>query len=92
MWTNKLPFEARHELESDLAHALPRERRFSDLTADVLRAASRLLDGLAARLDWVAEVPAVEPVLEFHADAGAPEGALYVNGELVGHLTGVSRL
>ena len=32
------------------------------------------------------------PVLEFHAEAGAPEGALYVNGRLVGHLEGVRRL
>jgi hypothetical protein len=76
----------------DVEHGLPRERRFSDLTAEVLRAASRLLDGLAARLDWVPQAPAREPVLEFHADAGAPEGALYVDGVLVGHLTGVTRL
>ncbi|MDP3612921.1 MAG: aconitase family protein, partial [Rubrivivax sp.] len=31
-------------------------------------------------------------VLEFHGDAAAPEGALYVNGQLVGHLLGVNRL
>jgi hypothetical protein len=79
----------------EVEHDLPRERRFSDLTAGVLRAASRLLDGLAARLDWVPDAalaPAREPVLEFHADAGAPEGALYVDGVLVGHLAGVTRL
>ena len=34
----------------------------------------------------------VAPWLEFHAEAGAPEGALYVNGELVGTLHGVARL
>jgi hypothetical protein len=34
----------------------------------------------------------VEHVLEFHADAGAPEGALYVDGQLVGHVLGVTRL
>ena len=34
----------------------------------------------------------VDPVLEFYADAGAPEGALYINGRLVGHLPGVTRL
>jgi hypothetical protein len=33
-----------------------------------------------------------EPVLEFYAEAGAPEGALYVDGRLVGHLEGVTRL
>ncbi|HET9820474.1 MAG TPA: hypothetical protein VFQ16_01480 [Burkholderiaceae bacterium] len=32
------------------------------------------------------------PRLEYHADAGAPEGALYVDGRLVGHIDGVSRL
>ncbi len=32
------------------------------------------------------------PVLEFHAEAGALEGALYVDGRLVGHLIGVTRL
>ena len=31
-------------------------------------------------------------VLEFHADAGAPEGALYVDGKLIGWLSGVKRL
>lgn len=31
------------------------------------------------------------PELEFHAEAGAPEGALYVNGDYVGHI-GVARL
>lgn len=31
-------------------------------------------------------------VLEFYAEAGAPEGALYVDGQLVGHVYGVTRL
>ncbi len=84
MWTQDLPL--------DVDAAAPRERRVRDLAADLLRAASRLLDGLAARLDWVAQAPDTDPVLEFYADAGAPEGALYVDGQLVGHLTGVSRL
>jgi hypothetical protein len=30
--------------------------------------------------------------MEFYAEAGAPEGALYIDGELVGMLPGVSRL
>lgn len=33
-----------------------------------------------------------EADLEFHAEAGAPEGALYLDGELVGYLPGVNRL
>lgn len=35
--------------------------------------------------------PPLEATLEFHADAGAPEGALFVDGELVGYLD-VTRL
>lgn len=30
--------------------------------------------------------------LEFHAEAGAPEGALYLEGRLVGWVKGVTRL
>lgn len=33
-----------------------------------------------------AHVPMSLPHLEFHADAGAPEGALYVDGEYVGQI------
>lgn len=68
------------------------ERRARTLAATVLRAASRALDGLAARLAFIHPGPTHEPVLEFHGEAGAPEGALYVNGQLVGHVLGVTRL
>ena len=64
--------------------------------AAMLRAASAVLDRLAASLAQVAEsarhVQAPEPVLEFYAEAGAPEGALYIDGEFVGALAGVTRL
>lgn len=62
--------------------------------ARTLRLSSRLLVRLARQL--VLQPPdrraqkALE--LEFHAEAGAPEGALYVDGKLVGYLPGVSRL
>jgi hypothetical protein len=64
------------------------------LAAAALRSASAMLERLAHA---VAGVPAHaaaerEPVLEFYAEAGAPEGALFVDGELVGVLAGVSRL
>ena len=36
--------------------------------------------------------PTRAPVLEFYAEAGAPEGALYVDGDYVGRLEGVTRL
>lgn len=58
----------------------------------LLRAGSRLLDRLAASLDLAPALPRKDPLIEFHADAGAPEGALYVDGRLVGHVLGVTRL
>lgn len=60
--------------------------------AALLRAASRALDALAERMALVEARDVREPVLEFHGDAGAPEGALYVNGQLVGRVLGVNRL
>jgi hypothetical protein len=62
------------------------------LAAAALRGASLLLGRLARRLHPDRKAPAGEPVLEFYAEAGAPEGALYVDGELVGRLPGVGRL
>ena len=70
----------------------PEERRARTVAATLLRAASRMLDALAERLALVEARVAVDPVLEFHGDAAAPEGALYVNGQLVGHVLGVTRL
>lgn len=70
-------------------------RRRRHALARMLRAGSRALDALARRLataDRPAGAPAPEPVLEFYAEAGAPEGALYVDGRLVGVLPGVTRL
>lgn len=65
------------------------------LLAAALLRASRLLaqaaDALAAPRPRRSADPA-ESRLEFHAEAGAPEGALYVDGELVGRLAGVRRL
>ena len=80
-----------HELSLDAA--TPGERRVRDLAAALLRLLSHTLGLLAERVapPVVASAP-VEPTLEYHAEAGAPEGALYVNGQLVGHLPGVQRL
>jgi hypothetical protein len=39
-----------------------------------------------------AKAAAGRPVVEFHADAGGAQGALFVNGQFFGHLAGVSRL
>ena len=63
--------------------------------AAALHAASRLLQMLARQLAAAPSRPpsgVAPPVLEFHAEAGAPEGALYVDGQFVAHLPGVSRL
>lgn len=78
------------ELTDDLL-PLP-ERRARALVATLLRATSRMLERLAMRLAFEAQPPAEEPVLEYHAEAGAPEGALYINGQLVGRVLGVTRL
>jgi hypothetical protein len=63
--------------------------------ARVIRAAAAMLHALAERVapkERGATVAATAPRLEFHSEAGAPEGALYVDGVLFGHLPGVRRL
>ena len=65
-------------------------RRAAALT---LRQMSRLLGRLARRLALQHPRAAMRaPELEFYAESGAPEGALYLDGELVGYLPGVKRL
>jgi hypothetical protein len=76
-----------------------------NLLAAVLRSASNVLEGRATRLAdaaYAEAAAAAEQLLEasvqsveFHPmyrDGGAPEGALYVNGVLVGLVSGVQRL
>lgn len=82
MLLQELPFDSK----------LPQERRARTLAALLLRWASRSLEGLAARLALESQRPVADPVLEYHGEAGAPEGALYVDGQLVGHVLGVTRL
>ena len=74
--------------------------------AKALRAVSRVLARLASELSAVdtrshsAEVTSRSasgnvyacPQLEFYAEAGAAEGALFADGQLVGYVPGVSRL
>jgi len=59
-----------------------------------LRSASAALARLSRRLARpVGQVArAVPPQLEFYAESGAPEGALYLDGKLVGWVSGVQRL
>ena len=71
--------------------------------AEALRAASRALARMASHLS-VAEVRSenaalastaasdgISPLVEFYAEAGAAEGALYADGKLLGYLP-VARL
>lgn len=58
-------------------------RRLHRLSAWLRRLASRLL---SAGHHSAGPAPQTLPRLEFHAEAGAPEGALYVDGEYVGRL------
>jgi hypothetical protein len=63
-----------------------------DLAAELLQHASGVLARLASGLVRARAEPRGEPRFEYHAEAGAPEGALYVDGRLVGWIAGVSRL
>ena len=66
------------------------------LVAHGLNAASGAMTRLATRVHAMQkERPIGAGTVEFHAfhrDGAAPEGALYVNGELVGFIEGVTRL
>ena len=63
------------------------------LAAAGLRSASAALARLSRRLARPAvRVVLPAPLLEFYAEAGAPEGALYLDGKLVGWVSGVKRL
>lgn len=70
-------------------------RRPRMLAASALRLASLVLTRIARRLAS-AERGGIcglhGQAMEFYAEAGAPEGALYANGVLVGYVDGVSRL
>ncbi len=72
--------------------AARRGRGLRRLAAWVLRRASAMLTHLARRLAAADAPVRHEPVIEFHAEAGAPEGALFVDGRRIGTLPGVTRL
>ena len=81
-----------HWIDAPPRHAL--DQRLRDIAAAALRALGALLDQAARNLsdEPRAEAAWAHPLVEFHAEAGAPEGALYVNGRLVGHIEGITRL
>jgi hypothetical protein len=59
--------------------------------AIALRCGSALLARLAHRLTPPRRTKP-KPELEFYAEAGAPEGALYADGRRIGTLAGITRL
>jgi hypothetical protein len=61
------------------------------LAVKALQAASAGLARMAMRLETTPHVEA-EHCIELHAEAGALEGALYIDGCLVARLPGVRRL
>lgn len=63
------------------------------LAAACLRTASSMLEALAQGLEARPQARSLDQAfVEYHAEAGAPEGALFVNGEFVGWIDGVKRL
>ena len=63
--------------------------------AATLQTASTVLTRLAVRVSEAEAVRSSPQTVEFHAvyrESGAPEGALFINGELVGTIEGVTRL
>ncbi len=78
------------ELLYGLTLAAPGRTR--QMVAMLLHMVSHGLGRLAVRLLHEDTRTEADPVLEFYAQSGAPEGALYVDGELVGTLEGVTRL
>jgi hypothetical protein len=78
-----------------LPHYVPRSTSARRFLAAVLRSASVALARLArsiAALERGRRGAPAEQVLEFYSEAGAPEGALYLDGKLIGYLPGVKRL
>lgn len=68
------------------------EAAWRERIAAALRGASALLERMADRIAQVRARRHRKPELEFYAEAGAPEGALYVDGQRVGSIPGVTRL
>ncbi len=71
----------------------PAREAATRLVAIGLRSASAALARLSRKLAIpVGRVARPAPQLEFYTEAGAPEGALYLDGQLVGFVSGVQRL
>ena len=83
----------KHPAETSAAFDGPLAEASRRTLAAALRGASAVLARLARRIARGRRPkPRGDPRLEFYAEAGAPEGALYLDGKLVGWVTGVQRL
>ena len=75
--------------------ARPLSATLLHFAAATLMTASAMLTRLAVRLSATEAIRVPVHTVEFHSlyrESGAPEGALYINGELVGMIEGVTRL
>ena len=78
---------------SPVAPQHPQSEAARRFVASSLRRASAVLARLSRRLARPAvQRVQTEPQLEFYAEAGAPEGALYLDGKLVGWVSGITLL
>ncbi len=78
-----------------LPYYTPRSPSIRRILAGILRAASHRLAQLSRSLSAIERErkrTQGEAIYEFYAEAGAPEGALYIDGKLVGYVQGVTRL
>ena len=78
-----------------LPYYAPRGPSVRRLLVGILRAASHSLAQLSRAIsaaERARDRNRGELVYEFYAEAGAPEGALYVDGKLIGYVPGVTRL
>ena len=67
--------------------------RLRNAVAAALRGTSRMLSRLARRISASKKVRYADVGhVEFYAEAGAPGGAIYVDGLLIGYVTGLKRL
>ena len=83
----------KHRSPSLLAPQHPLADAVRRLAAAGLRSVSAMLARLSRRLARPGgHIRHVGAHLEFYAEAGAPEGALYLEGKLVGWVPGVRRL
>jgi hypothetical protein len=92
---SKLSYPAAGSPVADALQPAPGVASVRWILALALRLASVAMARAARRLQArraAVQRDAADPAFEFYAEAGAPEGALYLDGRLVGYVEGVQRL